>query len=72
MNFYLSFYFATCPSGTWGDNCQERCNCAGRQEICNHVNGSCRCETGYGGVDCNIVRSVQINIGRNGLALEQI
>ena len=45
-----------CVWNTWGDNCQEECNCQDNQQTCHHVDGSCQpgCRTGYGGTNCNL------------------
>ena len=52
----IAFGFAVCSGNTWGDNCQEQCNCQDDQETCNHVDGSCHsgCTRGYEGTSCNI------------------
>ncbi|RUS87711.1 hypothetical protein EGW08_004552, partial [Elysia chlorotica] len=45
-----------CSNNTYGENCLESCsiNCAGADNACNHVNGSCLqgCVDGYGGETC--------------------
>ncbi|KAK3761434.1 hypothetical protein RRG08_051268 [Elysia crispata] len=46
-----------CPSGKYGVNCNESCSahCAGTNNACSHINGSCveGCDPGYTGETCN-------------------
>ena len=37
-----------CPSGKWGDRCEETCECANGAG-CHHVTGQCQCEAGFTG-----------------------
>ena len=42
---------SACPSGTYGFNCSQTCNCM--NGYCDVVEG-CMCEEGWEGTDCNI------------------
>ncbi|KOX80234.1 Platelet endothelial aggregation receptor 1 [Melipona quadrifasciata] len=42
----------TCPPGTWGFKCEEKCNCAG-DVACNPIDGHCVCPPGLHGQICN-------------------
>ncbi|KAK1122862.1 hypothetical protein K0M31_009307 [Melipona bicolor] len=42
----------TCPPGTWGFKCEEKCNCAG-DVPCNPIDGHCVCPPGLHGQICN-------------------
>ncbi|KAK3756433.1 hypothetical protein RRG08_029103 [Elysia crispata] len=52
----LRTYGAECDPGTYGAGCSERCSvtCAGSNNACNHVTGTCDegCDTGYWGNRC--------------------
>ncbi|XP_076758521.1 uncharacterized protein LOC143427900 [Xylocopa sonorina] len=41
-----------CPSGTWGFQCREECNCTANMS-CNPINGQCACPPGLRGQMCN-------------------
>ncbi|KAK3781850.1 hypothetical protein RRG08_056780, partial [Elysia crispata] len=45
-----------CPSGKFGENCQNNCSthCAGNKNGCSHIDGSCSsgCDPGYKGKMC--------------------
>ena len=40
-----------CAYGTYGDRCEETCDCNGSP--CHHVTGECMCGSGYKGSNCN-------------------
>lgn len=40
-----------CPVGTFGDGCQELCECIG-EETCDPVTGKCECGEGRKGFHC--------------------
>ncbi|KAK3795272.1 hypothetical protein RRG08_055834 [Elysia crispata] len=48
-----------CPNGSYGEECTKTCSdhCAGDQNSCHHVNGTCDlgCEPGYQGSSCTQV-----------------
>ena len=53
----LSFFVTACDQRTYGENCSEICspNCAGLDQACDNVNGSCisGCDNGYVGEKCD-------------------
>ena len=53
----LSFLVTACDQRTYGENCSEICspNCAGLDQACDNVNGSCisGCDVGYQGEKCD-------------------
>ena len=50
MTNYVSF-FPVCPVGTFGDGCQELCECVGG-ETCDPATGKCDCGEGRKGFHC--------------------
>ena len=44
-------FFAVCLVGTFGDGCQELCECVGG-ETCDPVTGKCDCGEGRKGFHC--------------------
>ena len=48
--------FPECPTGFYGNECTQICSdhCAGDQNSCHHVNGTCDlgCDPGYQGSSC--------------------
>lgn len=44
-------FFVECPVGTFGEGCQELCECVGG-ETCDHVTGKCNCAEGRKGFHC--------------------
>ena len=62
--------FTECYIGTYGDECGETCSehCAGDQDSCHHVNGTCDlgCDPGYQGSNCTQGELVtKQNVDRN-------
>ena len=53
---YVLFFHAACEDNTFGADCSENCSitCAGPNNNCDHVNGSCifGCDHGYQGETC--------------------
>ncbi|KAK3709336.1 hypothetical protein RRG08_056690 [Elysia crispata] len=49
-------FVVQCPSGSYGEECAATCSdhCAGDQNPCHHVNGTCDlgCDPGYQGSSC--------------------
>ncbi|KAL3884938.1 hypothetical protein ACJMK2_025037 [Sinanodonta woodiana] len=45
---------STCVEGTWGPNCDRKCNCNGHG-TCNTMDGRCMCAAGYTGENCQTV-----------------
>ncbi|XP_067687865.1 uncharacterized protein [Haliotis asinina] len=46
---------AACPNPTYGRNCENTCSCVSANTAsCNPVNGSCTCNSGWNGTDCEI------------------
>ncbi|KJH43527.1 laminin EGF-like protein [Dictyocaulus viviparus] len=45
-----------CAPGTYGYDCDQRCNCSepGQPKACHHVTGTCSCLPGLTGVMCDI------------------
>ena len=43
----------TCPTGTWGANCEHPCVCL-NNAVCKRDDGSCTCPVGYEGKNCAI------------------
>ncbi|XP_041366697.1 multiple epidermal growth factor-like domains protein 11 isoform X2 [Gigantopelta aegis] len=42
-----------CPPGRYGMDCKNQCSCPETAyELCNHVNGSCTCTSGWTGAAC--------------------
>ena len=47
--------YTDCTDGTYGDTCQNRCNCRDAQEVCNKRTGHClACDDGYLNKACTI------------------
>lgn len=45
--------FAECTTGYYGHKCENQCGCvASNTFTCNHVNGSCVCQNGWTGNNC--------------------
>ncbi|VDL64411.1 unnamed protein product, partial [Nippostrongylus brasiliensis] len=46
---------AVCKPGTFGYDCEQRCNCSkpGQPKACHHVTGTCTCLPGLTGVMCD-------------------
>ncbi|XP_053387236.1 fibrillin-2-like [Mercenaria mercenaria] len=43
-----------CQNGTFGYNCSRECECNQQNtESCNHVEGNCKCKTGWTDFDCS-------------------
>ena len=52
-NFYkrlFSFRFKACPSGQWGEECINQCDCNGSS--CDSQTGTCICSPGRTGLQC--------------------
>ncbi|KAH0624132.1 hypothetical protein JD844_007560 [Phrynosoma platyrhinos] len=43
-----------CLPGTYGENCNQLCQCSGKNEECHHVTGKCGCLPGYYGIHCDL------------------
>uniref|UniRef100_A0A2C9JEB6 Uncharacterized protein n=1 Tax=Biomphalaria glabrata TaxID=6526 RepID=A0A2C9JEB6_BIOGL len=44
-----------CNATHYGENCQLQCSCLeGNTLDCNHVNGTCTCESGWNGTNCDL------------------
>lgn len=43
----------TCPEGTYGIDCKEKCQCENGAK-CSNINGTCICSNGWKGKHCNI------------------
>ncbi|XP_055859523.1 fibrillin-1-like isoform X4 [Biomphalaria glabrata] len=44
-----------CNATHYGENCQLQCSCLeGNTLDCNHVNGTCTCESGWSGTNCDL------------------
>ena len=43
--------FLACPSGKFGQNCADQCNCENGAD-CDPIGGRCICKTGYTGERC--------------------
>lgn len=41
-----------CPPGTYGEDCNQVCQCSARNEDCHPVTGRCTCLPGYHGNHC--------------------
>lgn len=52
-------FFAVCPVGTFGDGCQELCECVGG-ETCDPVTGKCDCGEGRKGFHCEEGKHINI------------
>lgn len=73
--FFLTYLFAECPSGTFGLDCDNKCNlyCTGNTS-CNHVTGVCieGCKKGWKGPLCNGGNIYGLNKKRKTKYLEHI
>ena len=49
-------FISDCQDGSFGTNCSEACQCDpdhSSSQVCNTVNGSCYCNTGWMGYNCS-------------------
>ena len=45
------FFFSECPYGTYGDHCEQNCDCED-DILCDPLNGRCLCPAGKIGERC--------------------
>ncbi|XP_078318417.1 uncharacterized protein LOC144620713 [Crassostrea virginica] len=43
----------TCKKGRYGMNCTEHCSTNCQNDVCNHVDGTCPCKSGWKGFNCS-------------------
>jgi hypothetical protein len=53
-----SFCESYCPDGSWGDGCAAKCTCD-EHGVCNSVDGSCDCDIGWSGLNCDTAPAVK-------------
>lgn len=51
MSLTVSLASAACPSGHWGPDCLNSCNCHNGAQ-CSAYDGECRCSPGWTGLYC--------------------
>lgn len=51
MSLTVSLVSAACPSGHWGPDCLNSCNCLNGAQ-CSAYDGECRCSPGWTGLYC--------------------
>ncbi len=54
------FFVAVCPVGTFGEGCQELCECVGG-ETCDPATGKCDCSEGRKGFQCEDGKDTKYN-----------
>lgn len=53
INYYNEpFLLSACLPGTFGQNCNQVCQCSETNQLCHPVSGSCYCAPGYHGPKC--------------------
>ncbi|KAH9505491.1 hypothetical protein Btru_057445 [Bulinus truncatus] len=52
--FYGMYMAEDCPKNMYGDSCSTFCPCVANNSICNNVDGTCKCLTGWTGSDCSL------------------
>ena len=55
--------FSECPTGYYGEGCQQRCSCGDLGNTCNRVNGSCQCNDCWEGFNCSMCKMKTVVIG---------
>lgn len=63
--FFFACLFSECPEGSFGANCQLKCNCH-NSSTCDRVTGTCQCSPGYYGHLCEHGEDWADKAGLNG------
>ena len=52
MMYLLHNNFIECPPNMFGQNCESTCTCNAAGGTCDHISGTCTCNPGYTGTNC--------------------